>query len=51
MVLTFFFVCQGLEKFKIALEGLRSEAKKSKAFHDRLEVAASKIISFRKTLK
>ncbi len=44
-------VCQGLDKFKIALEGLRSEARKSKAFHDRLEVAASRIIDFRKTLK
>ena len=44
-------VCQGLDKFKVALEGLRTEAKKSKAFGERLELAAKKVLAFRKTLK
>ena len=42
-------VCRHLERFKIALEGLRREMGKSKAFTNRVEVAALRVRAMRKT--
>ena len=43
-------VCRGLERCRLACEALGNEAKRSKAFADRLAMAAAKVATFRKRL-
>ena len=44
-------VCQGLERCQLALDAMRKKAASSPAFSTRLEQAALKMMSLRKTLK
>lgn len=44
-------VCRYLERIKIALEGLRKEMARSKAFSQRMTVAAKRVLSMRKSIR
>lgn len=43
-------ICRDLDRYKLALEGLRKEAAKSKEFDNRIQQAAKKVMNLRKCL-